>query len=65
MWCFAPLALVAPILWINRGFYALLARARGALFLLAGVPLHLLYYLYGGLGFAWAKATHEKGRDVL
>ncbi len=64
IWLGAPLALLAPILWINRGFYALLARLRGALFLMAGVALHLFYYLYGGIGFAWARLTHEKGRDV-
>ena len=66
-WCWlcAPLGLVAPILWINRGFYALLARLRGGLFMLAGVALHLLYYIYGGLAFLWAQATHEKGRDVV
>lgn len=63
-WLLAPLLLLAPVLWINRGFYARLARVRGALFLLAGVPLHLFYYLYGGLGFAWARITHEPGRDV-
>lgn len=63
-WLVAPLALLAPILWINRGFYALLARLRGIAFLVAGVLLHLLYYIYGGLAFLWAQATHEKGRDV-
>ena len=64
-WSALPVALVAPILWINRGFYALLARLRGVLFVLAAVSLHLLYYLYGGLGFLWAKLTHRKGRDVV
>lgn len=65
IWNVSPLLLIGPILWINRGFYGLLLRVRGVRFLLAGVLLHLLYYLYGGLGFAWARATHEKGRDVL
>ncbi|HTF88388.1 MAG TPA: glycosyltransferase [Planctomycetota bacterium] len=64
-WLLAPLVLLLPVLWINRGFYALLARLRGVSFLLAGVALHLLYYLYAGLAFLWARATHEKGRDVV
>ncbi len=64
-WLCLPLGFIVPILWINRGFYALLARLRGAGFLLAGVALHLLYYIYGGLAFLWAHATHERGRDVV
>lgn len=63
-WAALPLAWILPILGINRGFYALLARSRGPLFLLAGLALHLLYYLYGGLGFLWARFTHREGRDV-
>jgi hypothetical protein len=64
-WCLAAPGLLLPILWINRGFYATLRRVRGVPFMLAGVALHLLYYLYGGLAFLWAHATHEKGRDVV
>ncbi|MBK8177851.1 MAG: glycosyltransferase [Planctomycetes bacterium] len=60
----APLVLLAPVLWINRGFYGLLLGLRGPLFLLSALPLHLFYYLYGGLGFLWAHATHRRGRDV-
>lgn len=60
----APLACLAPVLWINRGFYGLLARRRGAAFLLSALPLHLFYYLYGGIGFLWAHATHRRGADV-
>ena len=63
-WASLPMLGLLPILWINRGFYALLARVRGLPFLLAGVALHLLYYLYGGLGYLWARLTHEQGRDV-
>jgi glycosyltransferase involved in cell wall biosynthesis len=63
-WFLAAPACWLPIFWINRGFYALLARERGVSFLLAGVALHLLYYLYGGIGFLWAKLTHQPGRDV-
>lgn len=64
LWLLLPLALLEPVLWINRAFYALLLRLRGVGFLLAAIPLHLLYYLYGGLAFLWAHATHEPGRDV-
>jgi len=59
-----PFTLCLPVLWINRGFYATLARLRGVVFMLAGVALHLLYYVYGGLAFLWAHATHAKGREI-
>ncbi len=58
LWLCAPGACVLPILWINRGFYALLARVRGVAFMLAGIALHLFYFLYGGVGFAWARVAH-------
>ncbi|HUR28326.1 MAG TPA: glycosyltransferase [Planctomycetota bacterium] len=63
-WLAAPLALLLPVFWVNGGFYRLLARVRGAPLLVSGVALHLLYYVYAGLAFLWAHATHEKGRDV-
>lgn len=58
----APLALLAPVLWINRGLYGLFARRKGAAFTLGAIPLHLLYFLYGGVAFAWTRATHRPKR---
>ncbi len=57
-----PLALLLPILWLNRGLYGLFLRRKGPLFTLGAVGLHLLYFLYGGLGFLWAHATHKARR---
>ncbi len=60
-WIWLPLLLLAPVLWINRDFYALLRRHRGAWFALGGAGLHLLYFLYGGLGYLWARVTPGRG----
>lgn len=56
----AGLALAAVVL-LNRDFYLFLARRRGAGFALASIPLHLLYFLCSGLGFAWARAGYAFG----
>jgi hypothetical protein len=58
----APLALLAPVLWINRSLYALFLRHRGPLFAVAGVGLHLLYYLYSGVAFLYAHFTHGSSK---
>jgi len=39
---------------LNWRFYAFLRRARGTAFAVASVPLHLLHFMCGGLGFLWA-----------
>jgi len=62
VWWWAPLACVLPVLLINRGFYALCLRHKGAPFALAGVLLHLLYYLYSGVAFLYAHLAHRLGR---
>jgi hypothetical protein len=49
---------VASIAWLNRDFYAFLARKRGLGAAITGLPLHLLYFLTAGLGFAWAYVEH-------
>jgi hypothetical protein len=61
-----PVALVAPamlaavgvalagIALLNRPFYAFLRRERGMAFALAAFPLHVLYFVSGGVGLAWA-----------
>ena len=58
-----PLVLLLPILAINRDLYALFLRKRGPLFALAAFALHLLYFLYGGLAFAWVKLTFRPQRN--
>lgn len=60
-WC-APLVLLAPVIWINRGLYGLFLKKRGVLFALSGILLHLLYFVYGGLAYLYAHATHRSTR---
>jgi glycosyltransferase involved in cell wall biosynthesis len=56
------LAAWAPIVWINRSFYAYLADCRGLGTALSALPLHLLYFASAGLGFARAWAEHALER---
>lgn len=56
-----PLLLLLPVVVINRGLYALFWRRKGPLFTLAAFGLHLLYFLYSGLAFAWAQLLHRLG----
>lgn len=59
IWLMAPLLLaVALILLLNHQFYAFFARKRGAMFALAVVPFHLLYYLYSVLAFVLGVGLH-------
>jgi glycosyltransferase involved in cell wall biosynthesis len=55
-----PLVLLAPVLVINRGLYALFLARRGPLFALAGIALHLLYFAYSGFAYAWVRLTHRR-----
>jgi glycosyltransferase involved in cell wall biosynthesis len=50
-------ALLLPVLWINRALYAFFARTGGPAFAAACVPLHLLYYLYSTLSYAYVLLT--------
>jgi GT2 family glycosyltransferase len=43
---------VAGLWWLNRGLYSLLREKGGILFALSCLPLHLVYFLSAGLGFA-------------
>lgn len=55
----APLLLlVSLIMLINRRFYAFFARRQGVLFMLAVIPFHLLYYVYGVLAFIAGVGIH-------
>jgi len=55
------LTALATVAFLNRDFYAFLARRRGLGFALASIPLHLLYFVCSGLGYAWASAGHALG----
>jgi glycosyltransferase involved in cell wall biosynthesis len=59
----APLALSAAlaafaVAALNRDFYRFLARVRSPGFAFAAFPLHCLYFLCGGAGFAAGLAAH-------
>ncbi|MCE9595285.1 MAG: glycosyltransferase [Planctomycetes bacterium] len=54
-WFVAPVALLAPVVWINRGLYALFVRHDGPLFALGATALHFLYYVYSVVAFAYAQ----------
>ena len=49
---------------LNRDFYHFLARVRGRWFALRALPLHGLYFLCAGGGFAAGLAAHTWGRLV-
>jgi GT2 family glycosyltransferase len=63
-----PLALVAgliallAVLVLNRNLYGFLVRERGLGFTCAAIPLHLLYFVYGGLAYTWAWSGHQMTR---
>lgn len=58
-WLALPLALLLPVLWVNRGLYALFLGHGGVAFAAGGVALHWLYYLYSVGAFAWAQLRYR------
>ena len=68
LWPFGPLwgwlaaACAAAFVALNRGFLAFLFRRGGPRLALVGLPLHVLHYLAGGLGFAIGLAEWMSGR---
>jgi GT2 family glycosyltransferase len=46
-------AAFAGVIVLNRDLYGFFRRQRGLFFAVACVPLHILYYLYGGLTFLY------------
>lgn len=60
-WLVAPLAALAPVVWINRELYALFFRHGGPAFALGAFLLHLLYYVYSSLAWLWVALTHRPG----
>ena len=63
-WLWAPLLLLAPLLGINRALYGLFLRRKGIVFATQGFVLHVLYYVYGGLAYAWVRLTHRRKPDA-
>ena len=55
------IAALAGVVALNRDFYAFLADRGGAGFALASIPLHVLYFVCSGLGFAYASIGHRLG----
>ncbi|MEO6025404.1 MAG: glycosyltransferase [Candidatus Binatia bacterium] len=62
MLLWAALAAFGTVAFLNRDFYGYLARRRGAAFAAASIPLHLLYFVCSGVGFAWAWAGWAAGQ---
>lgn len=57
----AGLAALAVVVAWNFGMYRYMARGRGLRFALTVVPLHLLYYVTGGLAYALGHILHRLG----
>jgi GT2 family glycosyltransferase len=52
------LACLLALLGLNRRFYGFCLRVRGPGFLLAAIPLHLLYFFYSSLTYALVAVEH-------
>jgi len=51
-------AAVLGIVFVQRRFYEFLAQRRGWAFAIGAIPLHLLYFLYSGVGFGAGLIAH-------
>jgi len=51
-------AAVLGIVFVQRRFYRFLAQRRGWGFAVSAIPLHLLYFLYSGVGFSAGLIAH-------
>lgn len=56
-----PLILSA-IVWLNLDFYKFFLRKRGIVFVLRVVPMHILYFLYSGMGLILGILAYLSGR---
>ena len=56
------LVLAVLLLYLNWDIYRLFYEKRGLIFALKVIPVHWLYYLYGGLSFALGTLSHWKVR---
>ena len=54
------LILAALLLYLNWDIYRLFYEKRGLIFALKVIPVHWLYYFYGGLSFALGTLSHWK-----
>ncbi len=61
LWLLLSLASLLGLVLLNLRFYVFLAKLKGPLFLSLAIPLHILYFLYGGLAFALAAAWYATG----
>jgi glycosyltransferase involved in cell wall biosynthesis len=57
------LASLAAVVVLNRRLYSFFGRQGGARLLAVAVPMHLLYYVYSGIGFAVGATFHLAGRS--
>jgi GT2 family glycosyltransferase len=58
-WLAGVVASAGAIVALNREFYVLLVRRGGVAFALACIPLHIVYFVCAGLGFALAFVEHR------
>ncbi|MCH9675929.1 MAG: glycosyltransferase, partial [Gammaproteobacteria bacterium] len=58
---FVSLASLALVLIINRDWFGFLARHRGLGFMFGAIPLHVLYYAYSGLAYAYVWLRMRSG----
>jgi glycosyltransferase involved in cell wall biosynthesis len=70
-WALLALATIVTVVLLNRRLYQFFWRARGPLFTLAIIPLHLLYYIYSVVAFAigaaltlWDGVRREPARSL-
>jgi glycosyltransferase involved in cell wall biosynthesis len=61
-WLGASAASILGVVALNRSLYAFFFRRRGVLFAAGCIALHLLYYLYSGLSYLYARAGFEFNR---
>jgi GT2 family glycosyltransferase len=63
---FLSLAVVAllSLVFLNRKLYTFFLRQQGVFFMAACIPLHFLYYLYGGLGYLYVRVGFELKRAM-
>jgi cellulose synthase/poly-beta-1,6-N-acetylglucosamine synthase-like glycosyltransferase len=59
---FVFLALLVTLVALNSQFYVFLASAKGRLFALAAIPLHLLYFVNSGVAFMVALVRYSFGK---
>jgi glycosyltransferase involved in cell wall biosynthesis len=63
-WLGASAATILGVVALNRNLYGFFFRRRGVNFALGCIGLHLLYYLYSGLSYLYARAGFEFNRAL-